>query len=273
LCGTQLGLANLQPTRYIILVALLSVLAISQLFEDQFKEKNFLFVVVVPLLIIFLILGSYPTKFFFGYQKFPAAKEISHFLGTSTSRNARFHVQDSSGHPYFGCHFTAVLPYRTHREMLAGPYSFPPTKYSFTQFINNEIFGKGLFDITQKEWKEYLELYNVRYFLIYGQKARRFFARHKRFKRVFHYSRFSIFEYLDADNNFSYKCDAVVEADYDKIRVRNAKSDVTILKYHYINTLKIKPERLKIKPIKLLDDPIPFIMVENGDCADFTIYN
>ena len=53
-----------------------------------------------------------------------------------------------------------------------------------------------------------------------------------------------------------------------------AQYDVAFeLKYHYIDTLKISPGTLSITPVILMDDPVPFIRIENGDCDEFTIYN
>jgi hypothetical protein len=220
---------------------------------------------------IFLI--SSPQTFAFGYNRYPAAEKILNFIEINTTGSARIHVQDSRTHPYFGSHFTAFIPYRTSKEILAGPVTFPPTKFRFTQFIDDLLFGKNLDDISSDEFKKYLELYNIKYFLIFSKNAHQFFDKNSRFKKIFNAVQFSIYEYLDAEENYCYRCNAVVKADYDKIVIESATSNITILKYHYIDTLKVKPERLKIKPIKLLDDPVPFIMVENGDYSSFTIYN
>ena len=55
--------------------------------------------------------------------------------------------------------------------------------------------------------------------------------------------------------------------------MENAPSGITILKYHYLDTLRIEPESLKLEPVWLMEDPIPFIKVENGNCSAFSIHN
>lgn len=270
--GTQIGLSDIQPDRFIIPLALLSVFSISLIAESQMMNRNTLFLLFFSLCLI-LLLSYPPEKFVCGYQKFPEAEKILDFIKTNISGKARLHVEDSEKHPYFFSHFTAMIPQLTSKEILAGPFILPPTKFRFTQYADERLFGKNLDDISYDELDKYLELYNVKYFLVFSESAYIYFDRNPKFKKIFSAGRFSIYEYSDSDENFCYKSRADVEATYDKIFVRNATSRVTILKYHYINTLRIKPETLPRRPIKLLDDPVPFILVKNGDYRDFLIYN
>jgi len=273
LFGSQIGLSDLQPTRFIIPTALLALLFISIQIKRRYEEKNVIFFLFLTILIATFILASYPIKFSYGYREYPAATKIFEFLKTNTSPKSRTHVQDSHHHPYFKSHFTAFIPYKTSRAIVGGPFTYPLTKFKFSQFVDDNLFGKNLNEISDEEMESYLELYNIKYFLVFSDRARHYFGCKKKFKKVFHHDRFSIHEYLEADESFCYECQAVVEADYDRISVKGATSGKTILKFHYIKSLKIMPEGLRIEPIRLLKDPNPFIMVENGNCSDFIIYN
>ncbi|MFA4888464.1 MAG: hypothetical protein WC628_02665 [Candidatus Omnitrophota bacterium] len=269
--GTQIGLGNIQPYRFVLPLSLLSLLLTCGIAETQLKKKDFIFILLLILLAVFL--NSRPKKYDFGFRRYPAANEILQFIKEHTSPGARIHVQDSSSDPYFGSHFTALIPYYTGREIVAAPCPFPQDKFTFAQFVDGNIFQKELNNLSEQELAKYMELYNIKYFLVFSQQAHEYFSKNMKFKKVFSRAEFGIYEYAGASDSYCYQCQAIVEAGYDSIKVKNAFAKKTILKYHYLSTLKIKPENLIIQPIKLMDDPIPFIMVENGDCHDFTIYN
>ena len=272
--GTQIGLSDIQPDRFIIPLVLLSVFSISRIAEGQMRNRNPLFLTFFALFLI-LLLSYPPEKFVCGYKKYPQAEKILDFIKTKTSSKARLHVEDSEKHPYFLSHFTAMIPQKTSKEILAGPFILPPTKFRFTQYFDQRLFGKNLDEISYDELDNYLKLYNIKYFLVFSESAYIFFNGNRKFKKIFNEGRFSIYEYSDSDENFCYRSrsHANVKATYDKIAVRNATSRVTILKYHYIDTLRIRPKKLTIKPIKLVDDPVPFILVKNGKRRNFVIYN
>ncbi|MEM2955978.1 MAG: hypothetical protein QW041_00120 [Candidatus Pacearchaeota archaeon] len=275
--GSQIGMpTNLFPGRFILPLVLLCLLSISSLIQKALERNNLI------LLIIFIILlvsfAPSPMKIICGYDNQESeANKILDFIKMNTSENARIHVQDSRNSPYFGSHFTALIPLATKKQILAAPFSSTSSKSDFTQFVDDQIFNKNLTGtvnvISQKNLSDYLEIYNVKYFLIYSDNARKFFESNNRMEKVFDSGRFAIYSYLDSDESFCYRCNATVKADYDIIEVENAPLGNVILKYHYIDTLKIKPESLKIKPIKLLDDPMPFIMIENNNESRFVIYN
>ena len=273
-CGEKLGILIAHNSRFKIPLLALMGLTISFAAEDWIKEKNFLFIATAFLtaLSFGFAPGGVRISYKFGYDM-KDLNSILSYLKSSTNNTSRIHVQDSFRYPYYASHFPAIIPYATSREIVAGPYTSSFTKNEFTQFINDRIFNRKIHTITDQKFKKYLELYNIRYFLVFSDNARRFFDNNTMFKKVFWAGKYTIYEYTDAQDSYVYGSRATVKADYDKIVVKNATAGKTILKYHYIDTLRIKPENLKIGPVRLLDDPIPFIKVENWLCPYFIIYN
>lgn len=273
--GTQIGFSDLEPGRFAVPLILLALLNIAKIFDFERINHGLLLLMLVVLVMFatpqFELTCAYPDE----------AYQLLDFIKTNTSENSRIHVEDGVSQ-YFNSHFTSYIPYATSRQVLAAEYLYPTEAFMFPQFIDDTIFGKNLNNISDSEFASYLELYNVRYFLVYSKKAHERFDARKNFKKMFSVNdltdktdpdTFSLYEYMDANESFCYKCDADVHADYDIIQVANATSNVTILKYHYYDTLKIAPETIKIKAINLLDDPIPFILVENRNYTNFTIFN
>jgi len=269
--GSQIHLSFIQPYRFILPLSLLSLIPVCRICESQFRRKNYIFIFL--LILLAGLLFSRAKKYTFGYERFESAGKIIEFIKENTASNSRIHVEDSIYDPYFGSKFIGMISYWTSREVVASPCPLPQDKFIFAQFINGRIFGKELDKISPKERRDYFDLYNIKYFLVFSDAAREFLKVNNEFKQVFNSGEYSIYEYLKPSESYCYDCKATVEAGYDKIEVRNAQSKVTILKYHYIPTFRITPASLKIGPVKLLDDPVPFIRVENGDRTDFTIYN
>ena len=63
-----------------------------------------------------------------------------------------------------------------------------------------------------------------------------------------------------------------LSAELNKIRVFDATSPTTVIKYHYISTLKTSP-KVPIAEHAIPESPIGFIEVQNGSVREFEIYN
>jgi hypothetical protein len=271
--GSRIHLSDMQPYRFMLPLILLSIFLASSVMETEFRRKNLLFVIGLILLVGSLARKADPLRLDFGYAKYPAAQKILEYIKNNLSNSGRLHVQDSGGHPYFHSHFSALIPQETSKEIVAGPFPFSPTKDGFAQFVDDDFLGRKMVDIPDDEFRKYLELYNIKYFLLFNGAAKDFFNKHRAFRKIFEFESYAVYEYLDSDGSFCYRCKADVEADFDKISVRNANSSVTVLKYHYVDTLTVVPADIPIKPIRMLQDPNPFIQVENGKVSSFVIMN
>ena len=61
--------------------------------------------------------------------------------------------------------------------------------------------------------------------------------------------------------------------DYDRVRIENASVGRLVVKTHWIDTFKAEPD-VPLSPVYLLDDPVPFIAVDNAvGHKDILIYN
>jgi hypothetical protein len=268
--GSQIGLSLIEPGRFHVPLGLAWILAVSAFVETDLIKRRPLALAIL-LMISTSLAFSTGEKFTCRYPK--EGRRILKFIKARCSSGSRIHVQDSWNHPYFSSHLTGLIPLLTSRPILAGPFNFMPVKFMSTQFIDEMLFMKPLKDISDAELDAYLELYNVEYFLVFSPEAKLFFGSKNRFRKVFNEPPFAIYRYLDSDENYAYHSQADVAADYDRIVVKNATSPRTILKFHYLSSLRVEPETVALRPIKLLDDPVPFIQVDNGACSNFIIYN
>ena len=71
--------------------------------------------------------------------------------------------------------------------------------------------------------------------------------------------------------NFFIKGKGEVSSNYNHLYLKNLSKGDVIIKYHWLDTFKTKPER-KIEKVMLMDDPIGFIKIHNPP-REIEIYN
>jgi len=268
--GSQIGLGDIQPGRFIIPLMVFSGLAIA----DQFHPEHLRSPLAVALLAVLLVPIPYRERLEFriGFKD-PEVEELLSLIREEVPSTGRLHVQDSFGHPYFHSHFPAYIPSATGRALLAGPYGHPIEDLNYSQFVETRVFGRELNDFTSEELSKQLSLYNVSHILVYHDYARRNLKKLDCLDRVFSVGKYDVFKYLSAPLSFCQEGQAEVEADMDRITVRNARPGPLVLKFHYLKTLRAIPESVQLSPVAIGGDAMPFIRVEHGNIADFEIVN
>jgi hypothetical protein len=144
-------------------------------------------------------------------------------------------------------------------------------EHHFPQFVGNRLFGRMIEGPADSILMQYLRLYAVTHILVHDGAGRKIFDSLPDFKQVFSEEPYAIFEFTGAEKGRCFAGSADVAADYGMIRVQKAQTPRLVLKYHYYPTLKARPSSVTIGPLLILDDPVPFIQVKNGQCRDFEI--
>jgi len=262
--GTQLKLGASEPSRFIIPMAISVILFISPVIIKTLQKRNWLYQVITFLLIIFLLRP--PLNFVYGLRE-QSAKVILDFF-KEHSNNGRLLIQDTqSDRPYFESRCLSLIAYKSLTETTADTWPFA----KFQAFLTDRAFGYELGKFNEDSLKKYLDLYNIRYILLYREPEREMLLKYSFLKERLFLKPFSIFENLSINLSFFYKGSGKITAKYDSLIVTEADSSVTILKYHYIPEMKIFPEDLSMEPIFLSGDPVPFIKVNNKKHKRFVI--
>jgi hypothetical protein len=207
------------------------------------------------------------------------ANQLIGFLQERTDPSGRILVQNSDAkHPdiYFGTHLL-FFPLYMDIEQIGGPPGRVPLKHHFAEFQHNQLFGKPLSAFSEDELKEYLNLYNVKWLVVWSDGARAYFGKlTEQFTllgkvRYSKYKKFYIFEAHRAPD-FFIRGAGMVAADFNRITITDASPGEIILKYHWLETLKTDPE-VELEPVMMLDDPVPFIKLNNPGYDVIKIYN
>jgi hypothetical protein len=262
--GSQIGLGYSEPARYIIPLTLVLSVCVIKLFENFFRNPAY----VILLSLIFLFTIKPVFRFRYGYGQ--CGQDIVSFIKENVPKDTRILVQETIyGHPWFSAHFSNAIPYFSEVEVVAN--SGHAQELHFPRFIDNTMFGVSLSNVNDSVLFRYFDLYAISHVLIYEDLARDFFSKKKEFESVFRRGQFEILYYTKAKQGFCYNCSAEIKAQSGIITInRAAKSDI-ILKYHYYPLLKVVPDTIKIVPVKLFEDPVPFIRVVNANDGKITI--
>jgi len=271
--GTQMGIGNIQPGRFVTPLGIFLVVAIAERFDKDLAGRSLAGVVLAVFLLTLPFSG--PLRLRIGYGDSQSTVDsLFSIIRNTVPANSRLCLQDSEGHVYFKSHFPAYLPGNTGRAILGGPYWNPIEPLDSLQFFDDRMFGQKTKELSEKDLCRYLDLYNVSYLLVHSDHAKRAF---KDFSNVldseFEVGQFRFYRYMNARPSFCYEGTGDVQADYDRIVVRHASPGGLTLKFHYLKTLQAVPETVKLSPVKLRDNDMPFIHVDNGDCTDFIIVN
>jgi hypothetical protein len=261
--GTQLKLGAAEPSRFIIPLAISVILFISPVVFQTLQKRNVFYHVITFSLILFLLRP--PLHFVYGLRD-QSAKAILDFFKEHPA-NGRLLIQDTQfDRPYFESRCLSLIAYKSLTETTGDTWPFA----KFQAFLTDKVFGCELGKFSEYSLKKYLDLYNIRFILLYREPEREMLSKYPFLKERLVLKPFSIFENLSRGLSSIYQGSGKVTAKYDSLIVTEADSSVTILKYHYFPELKIFPENLSIEPI-FLGDPVPFIKVNNKKNKMFVV--
>ena len=201
----------------------------------------------------------------------PDYKKLIHWIKENTNREARILLEDSGRvtyHKHNGGHLPGLLSFYTNSEFIGGPY---PYSRGFTNFYEGRLFARPIEQFSFHQLKEYMELYNIKWIIsFYPSSVECFNSYPEYFIFKEKIGVFSIYE-VNREPNYFIRGEGSIIADFNTIELSEIKGEEIIIKYHWISTLKTKPER-PIEAIKMLEDPNGFIKIINPPTT-LLIYN
>ncbi len=199
-------------------------------------------------------------------------KSLLTWMQTQTTRDARILIEDIP--------VGALAPYFVERELIGGPYQPYRIQHGFANIGGGTLFGRQIDSYAPKQLYSYLQTYNIQWIITKpeGSEGGPFlFGRYiSRKKPTFLSRQNAICDYevyrVALTPTFFLQGSGQVKATYNSIQVRGASPGGIVLKYHWLNTLQSDPP-LKLEPYPVLNDPVGFIRVQNGEVRDFVISN
>jgi hypothetical protein len=195
----------------------------------------------------------------------PELSAVIDWIKRETPANARVLFEESgdeSGFVYDRAYLSAFLPHLTGRQLIGGPINLYNDRHHFAEFHSGKIFKKDSQSLSDEQLRGYLNLYNIGAVVVFDpasiqrlQSIPGLVTIDRRIGPV-HLMK------VNQPRSWFVEGEGEVRAGFNRLELSHLKGQVVILKYHWIEGLT-GSSAVKIEPVKMLDDPIPFVKLIN----------
>jgi len=197
--------------------------------------------------------------------------ELEAWVKEQTTQEARILVEDSGyfdrhgpGYAYYHTYFPSLLPRRTGRPCIGGPYPYVFLDYHFTDFQDARLLGRDIASYPPAELEEIFTRYNIGWIIVWSREAKEYLGGlsglvHKEGD----IDTFSVYR-VDRKRSYFLKGSGTIRAGYNEILLDGLEPEQgeVMLSFHYVETLRTDP----VTPIEaraLGEDPIGFIVLRS----------
>jgi len=195
----------------------------------------------------------------------PELSAIVDWIKRETPADARVLFEESgdeSGFAYDRTYLSSFLPYLTGRQLIGGPINLYNDRHHFAESHSGMMFKKDPRSLSDEELRNYLRLYNIGAVVAFHpaslQRLQSIPGLVTLDQRVGPVHLMKVNQPL----TWFIEGEGKVKVGFNRLELSNLKGNEIILKYHWIEGLTAIPPT-KIEPVKMADDPIPFIKLIN----------
>jgi hypothetical protein len=165
---------------------------------------------------------------------------------------------DETGFVYDGVYLSALVPHLTGRQLIGGPINLYNDRHHFAEFHSGRMFKKEVQTLTDNELRNYLRLYNIGAVVAFHPASIQRLQAMPGLVTV--EKRIGAVHLMKVNQPLSWfiEGEGKVKAGLNRLELSDLRGKEVVLKYHWVEGLTASPPT-KIEPVKMLDDPIPFI--------------
>jgi len=199
----------------------------------------------------------------------PELTAIVEWVKQETPAEARVLFEESgdeTGFVYDGMYLSSFIPHWTGRELIGGPINLYNDRHHFAEFHSGQLFKKDIQTLSDDEIRNYFRLYNIGAVVAFHpasiqrlQSVPGLVTLERRIGPVY-------LMRVNQPLSWFLQGEGKVKASLNRLKVSEVKGNEVILKYHWAEGLIGTPV-VKIVPVKIGDDPIPFIKVIDPPAA------
>jgi hypothetical protein len=195
----------------------------------------------------------------------PEMEAIIEWIRKETPAEARVLFEESgdeSGFVYDGMYLSSLAAHRTGRQLIGGPINLYNDRHHFAEFHSGKLFKKEVRRLSDEEIRNYFRLYNIGAIVSFHPASIQRLQAIPGFIKL--EQRLGPVHLMKVNQPLTWfmEGNGEIRAGINRIRATNVTGSEVVLKYHWIDGLAATPPA-RIVPIKLLDDPIPFIKIVN----------
>ena len=260
-----------QPLRFKVAYDLFLVLAASYAIACWARSRNS---VPAPVVTLALIFGGSAFLFNLGATESLGKMQlrtqvrteingIVDWIKTEIPANGRVLFEESgdeTGFVYDGMYLSSFAAHWSGRELIGGPINLYNDRHHFAEFHSGRLFKREIHRLSDEEIRNYFRLYNIGAVVAFHP------ASVQRLQSVAGLvsldRRIGPVHLMKVNQPLSWflQGDGKIEAALGRLKVSDVKGREIVLKYHWVEGLKSAPP-VKIIPVKMHDDPIPFIKI------------
>jgi hypothetical protein len=259
-----------QPLRFKVPFDLFLALATAYLLAE-WRAKRLLAVpaYAVPLLLVIgaisfvtnLLITESQGKMKLRTHLSPEVQDIVNWIGRDAPADGRVLFEESgdeTGFVYDGTYLSSLVPHLTGRQLIGGPINLYNDRHHFAEFHSGQMFKKDVQTLTDGDLRDYLRLYNIGAVVAFHP------ASLQRLQAipglVTLEQRIGPVHLMKVNQPLTWFVagEGKVKAGLNRLELSEIIGDEVILKYHWVEGLTASPST-RIEPVKMLDDPIPFI--------------
>ena len=193
----------------------------------------------------------------------PEIAEIVRWVRQNTPDQPRVLFEESgdeTGFVYDGMYLSSFIPHWSGRELIGGPINLYNDRHHFAEFHSGRLLGRDIQAFTDEEIKKYFRLYNIGAVVAFHP------ASIKRLRTIpglitldrrigpVHLMT------VNQPSDWFVQGQGQITATLNRLEVSTSGAKEVIIKYHWLDGLVSNPPATII-PVKIYDDPIPFIKV------------
>ncbi len=260
-----------QPMRFKVAFDLFLALGAAYVVASHVVRRSML---PSPVLVLALMIGG--TAFLFNVAVTESAGKmrlrtqihleitaIADWIKTESPVNGRVLFEESgdeTGFVYNGMYLSSFAAHWSGREFIGGPINLYNDRHHFAEFHSGKLFKQEIHRLGDEEIRKYFDLYNIGAVVAFHP------ASIQRLQSVPGLvsvdRRIGPVHLMKVNRPLSWfiRGGGNVHVALGRVTVTNAIDGELILKYHWVEGLKGIPE-VKMAPVKMQDDPIPFIRI------------
>jgi hypothetical protein len=173
---------------------------------------------------------------------------------------------DETGFAYDGMYLSSFIPHWAGRELIGGPINLYNDRHHFAEFHSGKFLKKDIRNLTDDAIRNYFRLYNI------GAVVAFYPASVQRIQSVpglvTSDRRAGPAHLMKVNQPLTWflQGEGRVKASLNRLDLSEIKGKEIVLKYHWTEGLVASPPA-RIVPVKIYDDPIPFIKIIDPPAA------
>ena len=184
----------------------------------------------------------------------PVSRWILSWLKNDTTAEARVLFETSGARVHDNAHMAGFYALTARREFIGGPYPF----LHFAGFWDGFLFGKPIGTIPPADFRNYLDLYNIGWIIVFSPESKAYLDRQQELVRTASFGPFQTYKAEGPHSFFVSGSGVVSHAGFNDLELDRLQGAQVVLKYHFVAGLVTNPAA-RVEPVTLPGDPSPFI--------------